>query len=129
MLYVSGMRQGSLFTGFRGRDGRSLARVLILVVLVSLFAGGLNAGAAVGQDPAFCRVDDGGDKGQAPGPQHEPDCCILGPTPFATALAPAPPPAVMPAAAALVRASPAAGSAVHGALLGRANARGPPSAA
>jgi len=93
---LGAMRHGSLFAALRGTDGRSLARALIVLVLVNLFAGGLSAGAfAAGGDAAFCSVDASSDASGAPH-RHEPDCCLPGSMPFSLALAasaptPAPP--------------------------------------
>ena len=92
------MRHGSLFAALRGRDGRSLARALILLVLVSLFAGGLNAGAAAATgDLVLCTVDVSDDGGPPPAPHHEPDCCLAGATPLGMGLAAKPPLIVLPA--------------------------------
>jgi hypothetical protein len=123
------MRQGSLFARLRGNDGRSLARALVVLVLLSLFAGGLNAGAAAGGDPAFCLVNDTRDKAPAPVHDHKPDCCILGSTPFGAALLAGAPPAAAPKPAATVVAWPDAVAAIPGTMPGRATARGPPLAA
>jgi hypothetical protein len=120
------MRQGSLFARLRGKDGRSLARALVVLVLLSLFAGGLNAGAAAGGDAAFCLVNDAKAKAPAPAHEHKPDCCILGPTPFGSTLLSSPPPAVMPDAGEAAITWPVAVAAISGMTIGRATARGPP---
>ena len=83
---MASMMHGSLFAALRGKDGRSLARALIVLVLVNLFAGGLSAGAfAAGGDTVFCSVDVRSDAPDAPR-HHEPDCCLPGSTPFGLAL-------------------------------------------
>jgi hypothetical protein len=120
------MRHGSLFAALRGRDGRSLARALMVLVLVSLFAGGFNTGAAaVGGDPAFCKVD--ASSGAPDAPHHaEPDCCLIGATPFGLALAAAPPAADAPGFAPLGDRHPFAAFALDAAESVHATARGPP---
>jgi len=123
------MRQGSLFARLRGKDGRSLARALVVLVLLSLFAGGLNAGAAAGGDAAFCLVNDAQGKAPAPAHDHKPDCCILGPTPFGAALLSGPLPAAMPGAGEVAIAWPAVAAAISPRAFGHATARGPPLAA
>jgi len=123
---VTGMRQGSLFAALRGRDGRSLAFALIALVLLSVFVGGFNAGAAAAGDRSLCLVDDAGGKA-LPDHDHKPDCCIVGASPFGSAASPPPPPAVFPRAHAfLPPAWPAAVAAAPEMLSGGATARGPP---
>ncbi|MBN9023590.1 MAG: hypothetical protein J0H08_16185 [Rhizobiales bacterium] len=62
------MTERSLFASLRGKDGRSLARALVVLVLLSLFAGGLNAGAAAAdQRTVICAVAVTPDA-KAPGP-------------------------------------------------------------
>lgn len=123
------MRQGSLFARLRGKDGRSLARALVVLVLLSLFAGGLNAGAAAGGDAAFCLVNDAKGKAPAPAHAHRPDCCILGPTPFGSALLSGPPPAATPDGGEEAITWPAVVAAISPRAFGHATARGPPLAA
>lgn len=120
------MRHGSLFAALRGRDGRSLARALILLVLVSLFAGGFNAGAAAASgDTAFCKVGAGSDVPDAP--RHvEPDCCVAGTTPFGLALASTPPAHELPLFSRRGGNRLAIPSALDAAEVVRATARGPP---
>ena len=84
----------TLFAALRGKDGRSLARALIVLVLVNLFAGGLNSGAAAdGIGTPFCSAGTATDTPDALH-HHEPDCCLPGSTPFGLAH-----PASAPAAA------------------------------
>lgn len=124
--YKTGMRQ-TLFASLRAEDGRSLARALIVVMLVSLFAGGLNAGAsAATRDAVLCVVDTDGTRGGASGPHVATDCCILGFSAFAMAMAALPPEAA-PVDAPVVIGARLAGIAMPAGLFdGRPRARDPP---
>lgn len=114
-------------TALRGKDGRSLARALILLILVNLFAAGLNLGAsAAAGDVVLCAVD-GRDGGPAPEPpHHEPDCCVTGTTPLGMGLAAKPPQAVPAAADAHVVRHAGTGGDPPSTWTIRATARGPP---
>jgi hypothetical protein len=121
------MRHGSLFAAVRGRDGRSLARALILLVLVNLFAAGLNLGASAATGDLVLCAADGRDGGPAPErPDHDPDCCLAGATPLGMSLAAKPPPAVPPPADRDILPRPEAEGGPPAAWTFRASARGPP---
>lgn len=121
------MRQGSLFAALRGKDGRSLAWALMALVLLSVFVGGLNTGAAATTDTALCLVDDAAGKAPPPAHDHTPHCCIVGSAPLGTGVATAPPATVLPRApAGIALAWAKAGAAPPVALTGGATARGPP---
>lgn len=121
------MRQGSLFAALRGRDGHSLAWALIALVLLSVFVGGFNSGAAAAGATSLCLVDDAGGKAPPAGHDHRPDCCIVGASPFGTSVAAAPPATVLPRAkAAIALAWPEAGTTSPEMPCGGATARGPP---
>ena len=120
------MRHGSFFAALRGRDGRSLARALIVLVLVNLFAGGFNVGAAAADvGMAFCKVGAGSTAPDAPR-DPGPDCCLIGATPFGLALAAAPPAHGMPAFSRLGDNPPATAPVFDAVEVVRATARGPP---
>jgi hypothetical protein len=113
----------------RGKDGRSLARALIVLVLLSLFAGGLNTGAsAAGGDLVICAVDGRGDGG-APVSHLAADCCVAGVMPLGMGLASAPPVLDAPTLVATIVPPPLAHADVAGPPHGAALARGPPSLA
>jgi hypothetical protein len=121
------MRHGSLFAALRGKDGRSLARALILLVLVSLFAGGLNAGAAAATgDLVLCTVDIRDDGGQPPASRHETDCCLAGATPLGLGLAAKPPLIVLRAPDRFALPQPEAEGGPSSVWTLDATARGPP---
>jgi len=123
------MRHRSLFAAFRGKDGRSLGRALIVLVLISLFSGGLSIGAAAAGDGAtLCSVDAAGDAPGKPQP-HEPHCCLPASTPFGLALASVPPAAMAPDYARAAEPLPHLALSLRGAEPLRATARGPPLAA
>ena len=93
------MRQRSLFGSLRGEDGRSLARALVVLVLVSLFGSGLNAGAAAADGrTVICAAIASVDEGGTPGPDGHllSDCCLAGVMPLGMALAALPPEAAAP---------------------------------
>ncbi|MCB1501174.1 MAG: hypothetical protein KDK07_15535 [Bauldia sp.] len=120
----------SLFAALRGEDGRSLARALIALVLLSVFAAGLNGGAAA--DPggmAICSAAAASKDGGAPPRSHTADCCLVGATPLAMAIAARPPVLAEPVGIVgeAMEAEPTR-SARHGNTI-RASARGPPLAA
>ena len=120
------MRHGSLFTALRDKDGRSLARALIALVLINLFAGGINAGAlAAGGDTTFCSV--GKSRSSPSAPHHrEPDCCLPGSTQFGLALAAAAPAAELPTDIRRAGILPTADGGPAGGEEIRGTARGPP---
>ena len=121
------MRHGSLFAALRGKDGRSLARALIVLVLVNLFAGCLSAGmAAAGGSTAFCSTAPG--NGDAPdAPRHdEIGCCLIGSAPFGVALATATPAVALPPSTLLGQVGPAENGGRMEEKPVRASARGPP---
>ena len=120
------MRHVSLFAALRGKDGRSLAWALIAFVLLSVFVGGLNLGAAATTGTALCLVDDLGSKAPPPAHAHTPDCCIVGSSPYGTGVAPAPAILLRPVPALVALAWAEAGAAAPRALTGAATARGPP---
>jgi hypothetical protein len=124
---IMAMRQGSLFAALRGKDGRSLAWALIALVLLSVFAGGLNSGVAAAGDTALCLVADSTGKAPPLAHHHQPECCILGSSPLGAGLAEAPPAAGPPSLSAGIDLAWAeAGAAAPGAWTGSATARGPP---
>ena len=123
------MRQQTLFDSLRGRDGRSLARALIVLVLVSLFAGGLNAGAAAADGRAvICAAVPSPADGGVPGPDGHllSDCCLAGVMPLGMALATVPPEAPLPRIADATMMPGVPGWALRDATPQRASARGPP---
>jgi hypothetical protein len=119
------MKQGSLFAALRGKDGRSLAWALIALVLLSVFVGGLNSGVAATTDTALCLVDDVAGNAPPSDHDHNPDCCILGASPFGASVAAVPPAAVLPPPM-VALAWAEAGAAAPETLTGGASARGPP---
>jgi hypothetical protein len=123
---IARMRQGSFFAALRSKDGRSLAWALIALVLLSVFVGGLNSGAAATTDTALCRVADAAGKAPPPGHDHTPDCCILGSSPLGAGVAANPAAGVPPVPAGVALAWAEAGAAAPGAWTGGATARGPP---
>jgi hypothetical protein len=111
----------------RGKDGRSLARALIVLVLLSLLTGGLSTGAsAAGRDVVICAVDGRGDTG-APASHLAADCCVAGVMPLGIGLASVPPVLDAPAVVAAVAPLPLAHADVAAPSHGVSRARGPPS--
>jgi hypothetical protein len=69
----------SLFTTFRGADGRSLAWALALLLLVNAFVSGANIGFAATPGVTLCAVGDTHGAGDTPGaPGHADPCCLAG---------------------------------------------------
>ncbi|HET7714538.1 MAG TPA: hypothetical protein VFK86_02820 [Bauldia sp.] len=123
------MSSRTLFSALRGKDGRSLARALIVLVLVSLFAGGLNTGATADDGgTAYCASAGASDSPEAPR-RHEPDCCMTGATPFGLALAAAPPVLARQTYILRVGLLPVSGAVLDSMGGFRATARGPPAGA
>ena len=112
----------------RGRDGRSLARALVVLVLLSLFGSGLDAGSAAAEGRAVICAAVAPSDGGAPGPERHvlSDCCLAGVMPLGMALAALPPEAPGPDLAGTLSAPPGKAWALHGATRHRASARGPP---
>ena len=121
------MGHRTLFAALRGRDGRSLARALVVLLLANLFAAGLDSGAVAASDVSLCSSSRTGGGNDAPNQhRHAPDCCILGASPFAMALAALPPAVAIPALLPLGRAIVAIGPVAIVRHSGSATARGPP---
>ncbi len=121
------MRRNSLLARLRGEDGRSLARALVVLVLVSLFAGGLNAGAAVADGRTVLCAAIASDNAGAPADVHLlADCCLAGVMPLGTALATLPPEPGAPDPVAASLPGRDAGMSAAVPHFGRAAARGPP---
>jgi len=121
------MMNRSLFAALRDRDGRSLARALIALILLSVLAAGLNGGAAAAPGFAICSAAaTAGGAGGTPPVHHTADCCLVGATPLATAMAARPPVLAEPVrlVSEAVLAEPAR-LALRGHVV-RATARGPP---
>lgn len=75
----------SLFVLIRSADGRSLARALVVLMLVNALIGGFHAGAmAASGDGVICTAgvataSDAGADRDVPGPDRDPSsCCIFG---------------------------------------------------
>jgi len=126
------MRQGSTFGRLRGEDGRSLARALIVLILVSLFAGGLNAGdAAASGRTVICAAGDHGDAGVPDADRHHllADCCLAGVTPLGMGLGTHAPAFAAPDAGTAAAPSPVPAADASATVTGVPFARGPPRAA
>ncbi len=73
----------SLFGLMRGADGRSLARALIVLIVVNVFVGGFHLGAMAADGDGggvICTLASGAGA-HAPGstgPQNDCPCCVLG---------------------------------------------------
>jgi len=120
------MRQGSLLARLRGEDGRSLARALVVLVLVSLFAGGLSAGSAAAEGrTVLCAASVDRDVG-TPAGHPGADCCVAGVMPLGLALATLPPEPGAPEPVAAPEVRHAVDAHVSPASPGHATARGPP---
>lgn len=74
--------QRSLLAAFRSADGRSLARALAALIVVSTVFGGLAAGNAAGTAPDHCIATPFGDPGR-PAAHDGMTCCpgMMGATP------------------------------------------------
>lgn len=122
------MRRSALLSRFRDEDGRSLARALVALLLLALFAGGLNAGAAAADGrTVLCTATSVSDA--AGGPADSPilaDCCLAGVIPLGAALAGPPPVLAAPERVPSVPTAAARDAAAEAAFSGRASARGPP---
>jgi hypothetical protein len=67
----------SLFAIFRGRDGRSLAWALALLLVVNAFVAGAHTGFAASPSAVLCTIDKAAGDSQAPAGHGEP-CCLAG---------------------------------------------------
>lgn len=120
------MRRRPLLARLRGEDGRSLARALVVLILVSLFAGGLSAGSAAADGrTVLCAASVDRDAG-TPAGHPSGDCCVAGVTPLGMALATLPPAPGSPEPVAAPEARRAADAPVSPSFPGHATARGPP---
>ena len=121
------MMNRSLFAALRGRDGCSLARALIAIILLSVFAAGLNGGAAAAPGGiAICSAVVADDDGGTPPVHHTADCCLVGATPLAMALAARPPVLAGPVRVAAAELRPVLRQVAPPGHAFRATARGPP---
>jgi len=120
------MRRRSLLASLRGEDGRSLARALVVLILVSLFAGGLNAGSAAAEGRTVLCAAPVEDDAGTPADHASGDCCLAGVMPLGMGLATPPPALASPAPVAAPEARHAADAAVSPSFPGHATARGPP---
>jgi len=127
VCYKDGMTRTPLLSRLRGEDGRSLARALVVLVLVSLFAGGLNAGAAVADGRTVLCAATAADDAGAPADTHLfTDCCVAGVVPLGMALATLPPEPATPDPVPAALPGRDAGVSAMVPSFGRAAARGPP---
>ncbi len=127
------MSRRSLLALLRGPDGRSLARGLMVLVLVNVLIAGIHDGAlayaATTDTPTVCTsIGDNADPAHPANDVDHRTCCILGINavasvvpPSTPALADTPPAVPLPVFIAL-----AAGHATPDPLDGPANPRGPP---
>lgn len=121
------MGHRTMFAALRGRDGRSLARALVVLVLINLFAASFDDGIAAASELSLCSPGETGSGRDVPDQnRHAADCCILGVSPFAMALAALSPEAVAPALLPVGRATAAIEPVALARHPGAATARGPP---
>lgn len=122
------MTDRTLLGSLRGGDGRSLARALVVLILVSLFGSGLNAGAAAAEGRAVICAAVASADGSDPGPDGHllSDCCLAGVMPLGMGLAALPPEVTVPDTAGQATALPAPAAVAGGQPRGLPPARGPP---
>jgi hypothetical protein len=124
------MRRTPLLSRLRDEDGRSLARALVVLLLVALFAGGLNAGAAAAEGrTVLCAAAASDDAGGGADAHLFADCCLAGVMPLGTALATLPPAVAAPEPVKASHPGRQPLSTAEAAFSGRASARGPPRSA
>jgi hypothetical protein len=125
------MSRTSLPSRFRDEDGRSLARALVVLLLLALFAGGFNLGAVAAEGrTVLCTATSASDVAGGPVDSHIlADCCLAGVIPLGAALASPPPVLAAPERVPSVPTAAARDAAAEAAFSGRASARGPPRSA